>query len=57
MENLKTQGYKLVPKRIGLDMTHIKLLLDKVGSFYDTVFVKMSFTLKILPVALKRAFL
>jgi hypothetical protein len=31
MENLKTQGYTMVDKRVGLDMTHIKLLLDQLS--------------------------
>lgn len=31
MENLKKSGYKLVDKRVGLDLTHIKMLLDQVG--------------------------
>lgn len=35
MENLKTDGYKLVPKRTGLDMAHIKLLLDQVGALQE----------------------
>ena len=39
MENLKTDGYKLVPKRIGLDMTHIKLLLDKVSLLETSAFL------------------
>ena len=30
MENLKTSGFKMVDKRIGLDMSHIKHLLDQV---------------------------
>lgn len=31
MENLKKVGYKLVNKRVGLDLTHIKMLLDQVS--------------------------
>ena len=34
MENLKTQGYKLVPKRIGLDLAHVKLLVDQVSTWH-----------------------
>ena len=30
MDNLKTKGFKMVDKRVGLDMEHIKLLLDQV---------------------------
>ena len=31
MENLKKAGYQLVDKRIGLDLTGIKMLFDQVS--------------------------
>ncbi len=41
MENLKTHGYKMIDKKIGLDLTHIKLLLDQVLTPRSAFLVKM----------------
>ncbi len=34
MENLKKKGYKMVDKRLGLDLEHIRMLLDQLARLH-----------------------